>query len=393
MTRIPARKASFLACLLAVLPAAACGSGGSAAASSGIPKGSIKLGALLTLSGTYAAIGLSQQKTFTALVDRLNAAGGIAGRRIDLKIYNDEGDPTVAASQAIRLVSGHVAGVVYAGTSATKNQTIPVFMKKRVPVVMLEGDDQYADPTRYPYMFSNYPSEGYTGKRLAQHAAQRGDKKVGMISDGLPFAKAMVAGFQKAASEEGITAIGPVTYSPTAVDVTAQMRQLKSQGATAIAVLSSSGLGHIYDALRTVGWTPHIYATAVAYTVGYDSLGNLANATVANCNAPLGKGEQLDPALTNLFKAVSAKSGVTPSTSTAVIINDDLLIFKAAIEHTKSIDPGKLRTYIEGLSDASFTSPKYTYTFSPQNHNGYPLKNLGICTMKPLGPYDYPYSV
>ncbi|SFP69964.1 ABC transporter substrate-binding protein [Amycolatopsis rubida] len=386
---IKAGIATVLSCLLA----AACGSGAGGAGSTAIPKGSVQLGALLSLSGPVAAIGLTQQKTFTTLVDRLNAAGGIAGHKVDLKIYNDQGDPAVAVSQAGKAVSDHLAGIVYAGTTATKNQAIPIFMKKKMPVVMLEGDDRFADPGHYPYMFSNYPSEGYTAQRLAHYAAKRGDTRIGMLSDGLPFATTMVAGFRKAAGPNGITALGPATYDHAAVDMTAQLRQLKASGAQAIALLSSSGLGHIYDGLRTIGWTPHIYANSTAYSVGYDSLGSLAAETTANCNAPLKPGEQLDPKLREVFQAVSAVTGVTPSLASAVISNDDLLIFKAAIEGTNSVDPDKIRAFVEGMKNVSFTSPSYTYTFSPANHNGYPLDRLGICAMAPLGPFDYPYSV
>ncbi|MBO9522347.1 MAG: ABC transporter substrate-binding protein [Nocardioidaceae bacterium] len=370
---------------------AACGSSDKSG-SEGLPKGEIKIGALFTLSGPSAAIGGAQKAAFDVLVGRLNAAGGIAGRKVKFLAVNDQGDPAVAVSGAKKLVDQGVAAVVYAGTSAVSGQTIPVLMKSKVPIVSLDSNTAYADPSKYPYMFTTYPSDEQTMKNLVSAAQSRGSKKLGIISDGLPYGDNIAKFLGTAAEEADLAVTKKVTYAASAVDVTSQLRQLKSDGADALAVLSTAGLDHVYDGLRTIGWTPQIFTTAVAYFVGYDSLGNLSGSAFANCNVPLAQGASPDAGTEAVLKAVSDKTGVTPSTPTAIIFNDDLGLVKAAIETSKSVDPDKMRAALEGMTDFSYTSPTYTYGFSASDHAGFPDEEVGLCRLKPLGPYDYPYS-
>jgi len=371
---------------------AACGGSGDKAGADGLPKGDIKIGALFTLSGPSAAIGGAQKAAFDVLVDRLNQSGGIAGHKVDFVAINDQGDPAVAVSGAKKLADDGVAAVVYAGTSAVSGQTIPVLMKAKVPIVSLDSNTTYADPSKYPYMFTTYPSDKQTMTNMVKAAQERGTKKLGIISDGLPYGDNIATFLDAAAGDANLPVTKKITYSASAVDVTSQLRQLKADGADALAVLSTAGLDHIYDGLRTIGWTPTIFTTAVAYFVGYDSLGSLASTTYANCNVPLAKGATLDDGVQGVLKAVSAKTGVTPSTPTAIIFNDDLGLVKAAIEKDKSINPDKMRAALEGLSDFSYTSPTYKYSFSATSHAGFPDAEVGLCSLKPLGPFDYPYQ-
>jgi branched-chain amino acid transport system substrate-binding protein len=379
------------------LVVAGCGSnsssgGSSGSGKSGIPSGPIKLGALFTMSGPSAPIGVAQKAAFTALVNRLNQEGGIAGHQVQLVSYNDKGDPAVAVAMATKLVSDKVAAIVYHGTSATNSQTVPVFTKAKLPQVVLDGTVGFDDPKKLPYTFTTYPSFDQTTAKTVEYAISQGTKTLGLITDGLPYGKQLENGLKKAAAGKDIKLVGPVTYSPTAVDVTTQLRQLKSQGVDGIAVLAATGIGHIYDGLRTLGWTPHIYGTEVARFVGYDALGSLADDVTITCNVPLKQGSSLDPGIANVLKTVSAKTGVTPTTPSSVIFNDDLGIVKAAIERAKSTDSTALKNTLEHMADVSYTSPEYSYTFSSTQHNGFPGSKVGICRVKPMGPYDYGYA-
>lgn len=393
MRIVRAAVVTIAAVLVAAIGAAGCGNGSASGESkSGLPEDTIKLGALFTLSGPSAPIGLAQKEAFTVLVDRLNEEGGIAGRQVDLVSYNDKGDPATAVSMANKLVSDEVGAIVYSGTSATRSQTVPVFTKAKLPQVVLDGSPAYDDPEKYPYTFITYPSADQAAAAIAEYASQQGTAKLGMITDGLPFGEEIEAGLQDAAPQAGLDLVGPITYSPTAVDVTTQLRQLQGEGVDGVAILGSSGLGHIYEGLRTIGWTPPLYANEVARFVGYEEIGSLADKIVNACGVPLPMGQKLDAGMTAVLKAVSDVNGVSPTTPTSVIFNDDLGILKAAIEKAKTLDPEVLRETIEAMKDFSYTSPTYTYSFSASQHNGFPSSSVGMCRLKPMGPFDYPYA-
>src|ERR1700733_6430495 len=64
----------------------------------------IKVGAIGSASGPAAFLGDPEEKTLHAYVDSINASGGIAGRQIELFIYDDSSDAAKANSFAKRLI-------------------------------------------------------------------------------------------------------------------------------------------------------------------------------------------------------------------------------------------------------------------------------------------------
>jgi branched-chain amino acid transport system substrate-binding protein len=379
----------------AALVFSACGSSSSKSSSSkssGIPAGDIKIGALITLNGPLASIGTAQKVNDAALVEALNAAGGIAGHQVKLIALNDQGDPATAVSLAQQLVSDHVAGVIYAGTSATVTQTVPVFMKGKVPVVMLDPLDQWDDGTKYPYFFDNYPLNQATTDKMAQFASTTlKSTKVGVLTDGSTFGDTLLSDLKKSVGSAGVHITDTETYQPTSPDVTTQVRKLQSSGAQALVLFAAAGMGHVYDALRTIGWKPPIVTTAASFFDGYTSLGDLGATSYSNCAVALKPGEQPDAGMTAVLKTVTAKTGVNPSVGQVVLTADDIQILKTAIEQTNSLNPDKIKNAIEGYKDKSFTTPTIRYTWSAAHHGGWPNSQMRMCKMTPLGPYDLPY--
>ena len=364
-------------------------SSGSAAA---IPSGPIKIGALLTLNGPLAAIGTAQKANDAALVDALNQEGGIAGHQIQLISINDQGDPATAVSAAQQLVSDHVAGVVYAGTAATVTQTVPVFMKAKVPVVMLDPLDQWDNGAKWPYFFDNYPLNQPTTDKMADFAAKTlKQTKLGVLTDGSSFGDTLLTDLKKSAGPAGETITDTETYQPTAADVTTQVRKLQQSGAGTMVLFAAAGMGHVYDAMRTVGWKPPIITTAASFFDGYTSLGDLGKTSYSNCAVALEPGAQPDAGMTKVLNTVTAKTGVNPSVGQVVLTNDDFLILKSAIEQNKSLDPDKIKSTIESYSNKSFTTPTIAYTWTAEHHGGWPNSQMRMCNMTPLGKYDLPF--
>ena len=64
----------------------------------------IKLGAMTSLSGGGAPLGKITETAWKLAIDEINAAGGIAGKQVELVIADTKTDPTHAVSEARRLV-------------------------------------------------------------------------------------------------------------------------------------------------------------------------------------------------------------------------------------------------------------------------------------------------
>jgi ABC-type branched-subunit amino acid transport system substrate-binding protein len=265
-------------------------------------------------------------------------------------------------------------------------------MKSKVPVVMLDPLDQWSDGTKYPYFFDNYPLNQPTTDKMADFAAKSlKAKKVGVLTDGSTFGDTLESDLKNSVDKAGVTISASEAYQPTAADVTTQVRKLQSSGAQALMLFAAAGMGHVYDAMRTINWKVPIVTTAASFFDGYTSLGDLGKTAYSNCAVALQPGTKPDTGMASVLKTVTAETGVNPSVGQVVLTADDFAVLKAAIEQTKSLDPDKIKTAIEGYTNKSFTTPSISYTWTADNHGGWPVSQMRMCKMEPLGQYDLPY--
>ena len=94
----------------------------------------IKIGLMAPLTGPAAADGQSAKQSCEMLVERINAEGGINGKRIELIIYDDQFDSKQAVTVAHKMIEGDkvVAGVS-GSYSFTSRAAAQVFQEEKVP--------------------------------------------------------------------------------------------------------------------------------------------------------------------------------------------------------------------------------------------------------------------
>src|SRR5512140_2533556 len=86
----------------------------------------IRIGATLSETGVAAFLGDPEIKTLQLYVEKINASGGIIGRKIQLVSYDDAGDPTKANSNVKRLIEEDKVDLIIGGTtSGTTMAMIP----------------------------------------------------------------------------------------------------------------------------------------------------------------------------------------------------------------------------------------------------------------------------
>lgn len=378
------------------LATTACGSSGSSgqdstsSASSAIPAGDIKVGLILPLSGALAGVGAGIEDAITAFVDQLNASGGIKGHKLQLVVENDQNDPALGATAAEELKSAGVVAAFAGGISTDLAQALPVLMKEKILVIENAATDVYSlDVNKYPYFFSTEPINAVNMKYMAQYAKQLGVKTVGTITDGLPYSLNNRSDFDTAAKELGLSVPVQVTYSPTALDLTTQVSQLKSANVGAIAATTQSQLGALYAAVKQLHWNPIILGNA--YTPLVDAAQATTN-TLYPCLAPLDQG-QTPPAGTiaaiGTLKRNGGLTGTAPNL--APIYRDEVQMFARAVSSANSLDAAKLATVLESFKAVSFTAPVYQYTYTGTNHALWSGK-IGACHVSSVSPDGLPYA-
>ena len=123
----------------------------------------IKIGNIMPYSGpasAYATVG----KTEAAYFNKLNAEGGINGRKINFISYDDAYSPQKTVEQARKLVESDEVLLIFNPLGTPGNSAIQKYMNtKRVPQLFVStGAARWNDPKNFPWTMGwqpNYQTE------------------------------------------------------------------------------------------------------------------------------------------------------------------------------------------------------------------------------------------
>ena len=94
----------------------------------------IRIGSFLSVTGPAAFLGDPEQKTLEMVVERLNAEGGLLGRKLQLVAYDDGGDAEKARTFAKRLIEQDKVDVIIGGTNTGNTMAaVPLVEQAQLP--------------------------------------------------------------------------------------------------------------------------------------------------------------------------------------------------------------------------------------------------------------------
>src|SRR6266576_5907651 len=141
----------------------------------------IKIGNIMPYSGPASAYGVIG-KTEAAYFKKINAAGGINGRKINFISYDDAYSPPKAVEQARKLVESDEVLFIFNSLGTPSNTAIQKYMNgKKVPQLFVAtGATKWNDPKSFSWTMGwqpNYQSEARIyGKYILQ---EKPDGKIG----------------------------------------------------------------------------------------------------------------------------------------------------------------------------------------------------------------------
>lgn len=379
---------------------AACGSSTTSSSSTGsgqpnyaaIPDGPIKLGFIAPLSGPNAQSGQFLKAGYTLFINDINASGGFDGHQLTLISGDDKADPATGASEARRLTSQeHVSAILEPGTGETTFQIVPVLTQAKTPTVAVLPENELDKPDKYPYYFSVYPLNSDSAKEIVKYAKTLGITKLGIARDTTGFGDSYEPVIRSEAQTAGLTITDTQKFAISAVDVTTQLRALKDGGADGLVILSVGAVvGHVYEALKALNWSPKTVGTYSLLYSGRTSLGALAANTFFSCGIGVEDGGTPDAGLDALVKKSNQAFGNLPTNAGGIWSVDSIRILKAAVEKYHSLDPDAIKSAIESFRGVSYTSPNFTYSFSATEHAGWPRSEVRMCRLDKVGPDGIP---
>src|SRR3954449_4855336 len=118
-----------------LLAATACGTPGPSKKSGSSGSGPIKIAVVNAQSGQLSSLGAWEYKGAKLAVDQWNAKGGVNGRKIQLDVFDDAGDPTVGTNLARKISSEGYTAMIGTAESAVTVAMSPVLQQAKIPSI------------------------------------------------------------------------------------------------------------------------------------------------------------------------------------------------------------------------------------------------------------------
>src|ERR1700733_192486 len=232
----------------------------------------IKVGNIMPYSGpasAYATIG----KTEAAYFNKLNAAGGINGRKINFISYDDGYSPPKAVEQARKLVESDEVLLIFNPLGTPSNSAIQKYMNtKKVPQLFVStGAAKWNDPKNFPWTMGwqpNYQTEAriYAAYILKNHPG----KTIGVLYQNDDFGKDYVNGLREGLGDQAAKLIVVETsYETSSPTVDSQVVQIKAANPDIFVNISTPKFAA--QAIKKLGelkWIPIHFLTNVSVSVG-----------------------------------------------------------------------------------------------------------------------------
>lgn len=238
-------------------------------ATPGVTSSSILLGSSGPLTGEAAAAG-GVLRGAEAYFKYVNARGGVNGRRIQLRYYDDAGDPAKALENARRLVQEDQVFALFSTVGTNGSLAVRPFANaSRVPQLFASSGSTTLgrDWRQYPFTMGYPPAYSEEGQIYARYLLLTNGAKAGIavLYQDDAAGRELLAGLQKGLGPNRSKIVATVAYEPDATDVQPEVSELKDSGANTLVVFAFGRFAtQAYQYAFQLGWRPQIYVNEAA---------------------------------------------------------------------------------------------------------------------------------
>jgi ABC-type branched-subunit amino acid transport system substrate-binding protein len=342
-------------------------------------------------SGAAADTGNDSFNGLVLAIDAANAAGSIAGRKIELVAYDGKTDSQLTASFATRCAEDDKALMIIGGNPAAPAAAmIAIATQFGIPYYMMSaGTDSLTDPPA-PFHFRFGPANRQDAVAIAALLTSSGFRRVAIINNSLPFGTDGARASALALEKVGVKVVTQQTYDVSATDLSPQVINVREAKPDAVLIYPYPADGA--RVLRTMQQLGVRLPTIMARSALLEGMRRIARDAAAGVLVP----NTVDtdrPDVASFFKAYNARFKPAQPTLYPIIGYDaGRLAVKvlAQPEVLRAIDSGTLRearaairaaTERLGGSYEGLQGQKgATYQFSSTQHHGPPDRDWFVFT-------------
>src|ERR1700760_3077239 len=232
----------------------------------------IKIGNIMPYSGPASAYGVIG-KTEKAYFDKINAEGGINGRKINFISYDDGYSPPKAVEQARKLVESDEVLVVFNPLGTPSNSAIQKYMNaKKVPQLFVAtGATKWNDPKDFPWTMGWQPSYQSEARIYAKYLMKnKPDAKIAVLYQNDDYGKDYLKGFKDGLGAQGQSLIvAEESYETTEPTIDSHIVRLKATGADVFFNITTPKFAaQAIKKNAEIGWKPLHFLNTLSASIG-----------------------------------------------------------------------------------------------------------------------------
>ena len=349
-------------------------------------KDTIKVGAILAVTGPASFLGAPEAKTLEMMVEEINKKGGIKGKKIELIIKDSGASPEKALSFAKQLIEEEkVLAIIGPSTTGETMKIKGVAEEAKAILLSCAAAEVIVNPVA-KYVFKTPQMDKHAVIKIFEQMKAMKHTKAGVLSSNTGFGKAGKEQIEKLAAEHGIQIAANEVYDSKATDLTAEVTKVKAAGAEAIINWSiEPAQSIVIKNARQIGFKGPIFQSHGFGNIKYvEAAGEAAEGVIFPAGRllvadVLPKNHPQKAVLTKYKKDYEAKFKEDASTFGGHAY-DAMVILTKAIEKAGSADKEAVRNAIEGLRGVVGTGG--VFNFSAQDHNGLDINAFDMLTVK-----------
>ena len=316
----------------------------------------IRIGVVTPLSGTYAGIGQQVKWGLDLAARQINAAGGVAGRPLELIYEDEEANPAVAVQKAEKLFQVNkvdfLTGTVNSGSTLAVGQLAE--RNNRLIATTVSFADSITGDKCSPNVFRVNARAGMQSAALADWlSGTRPNANVFYLGPDYEMGRSTVAAFKQAAEAKGAKSVGEVFAPLDNKDYSPFFGQMRSaRPAVIYTSVAGNDTVRLFSQMAEFGINRNVQVVGASGTVTSQNLpaiGKAADGFVTGVGYATGIDSPENRKFLAEFEAANkAKPDLYGADSYGV-----LFFYKAAVEKAGSTDTDKVRTAMRGLQWAT----------------------------------------
>lgn len=207
----------------------------------GVTAERVLFGQSAVMSGPTADLGNEMRRGILSAFEEVNRAGGVGGRRLELRSYDDRYEPELAIANTRRLINDdHVFALIGAVGTTTSAASEPIARAAGVPFIApFTGAEFLRDPalTHVVNVRASYSEE--TEAMVERLTSDLGIKRIGVLYQDNSYGRSGLAGVRQALDRRGLELVGTGTYMRNTTAVKTAVLGLNQRNPDAIIIIGA----------------------------------------------------------------------------------------------------------------------------------------------------------